>query len=50
VDTGVFDANKGSEAGLRAIFSTVGKSDMAGQESLAPVAIIAALRLGWMAF
>ena len=46
VDTGVFDANKGSEAALREIVSTVGKMGMAG-ERVRCVVSVQMLTEGW---
>ncbi len=46
VDTGVFDANKGAEAGLREIVSTVGKKGMAG-ENVHCVVSVQMLTEGW---
>jgi type III restriction enzyme len=46
VDTGVFDANKGSEATLREIVSTVGKKGMAG-ENVHCVVSVQMLTEGW---
>jgi len=46
IDTGVFDANKGTEATLREIVSTVGKSDMAG-ERVRCVVSVQMLTEGW---
>src|SRR5260370_5706252 len=39
VDTGVFDANKGSEAALREIVSTLGKKGMAGENGHCGVSV-----------
>jgi type III restriction enzyme len=46
VDTGVFDANKGNEAALREIVSTVGKKGMAG-ENVRCVVSVQMLTEGW---
>jgi type III restriction enzyme len=46
IDTGVFDANKGQEAGLREIVSTVGKAGMAG-ERVRCVVSVQMLTEGW---
>lgn len=46
IDTGVFDANKGSEAALREIVSTVGKTGMAG-EGVRCVVSVQMLTEGW---
>src|ERR1700685_2828079 len=46
VDTGVFDANKGSEATVREIVSTVGKKGMAG-ENVHCVVSVQMLTEGW---
>jgi len=46
VDTGVFDANKGNEATLREIVSTVGKTGMAG-ERVHCVVSVQMLTEGW---
>jgi type III restriction enzyme len=44
--TGVFDANKGSEAGLREMVSTVGKAGMAGEHVRCVVSVLM-LTEGW---
>ena len=46
IDTGVFDANKGIEAALREIVSTVGKTGMAG-ERVRCVVSVQMLTEGW---
>lgn len=46
VDTGVFDANKGNEANLREIVSTVGRKGMAG-ENVRCVVSVQMLTEGW---
>jgi hypothetical protein len=46
IDTGVFDANKGSEATLREIVNTVGKTGMAG-ERVRCVVSVQMLTEGW---
>jgi type III restriction enzyme len=46
IDTGVFDADKGSEAGLREIVNTVGKAGMAG-EKVRCVVSVQMLTEGW---